>query len=53
MDGFERVYYPGELEAAEEAERTEKGIPIGKETREKFLQSLRDHNIKIRENVLI
>lgn len=53
MDGFERVYYPGELEAAEEAERTEKGIPFGKETREKFLQSLRDHNIKIRENVLI
>ena len=53
MDGFERVYYPGELEAAEEAERTEKGIPIREEVLNKFLQSLREQDIEVSKNAFI
>ena len=53
MDGFERVYYPGELEAAEEEKRTKTGIPVQNAVRERFLRSLLDHDIKVKDNALL
>jgi LDH2 family malate/lactate/ureidoglycolate dehydrogenase len=35
-DGFERIYYPGEIEAETYALRTEEGIPVDNHTQEMF-----------------
>jgi LDH2 family malate/lactate/ureidoglycolate dehydrogenase len=52
MDGFERVYIPGELEAIEEAKRKKTGIPVHEADLKAFFQSLRDHNLEIEEKFL-
>jgi LDH2 family malate/lactate/ureidoglycolate dehydrogenase len=53
MEGFERVYFPGELEAMEEAKRTETGIPVDESELAKFFKNLREHSLEIRENSLV
>ena len=53
MEGFERVYFPGELEAMEEAKRTRTGIPIPDSELAKFFKSLRDHSLEVREDLLV
>ncbi|MFH1241084.1 MAG: Ldh family oxidoreductase [Pseudomonadota bacterium] len=47
MNGFKRVYYPGEMEAEEETKRTQNGIPFPEEIREKFFEGLSASNIKV------
>ncbi|NIO06324.1 MAG: hypothetical protein GTN74_17475 [Proteobacteria bacterium] len=53
MDGVERVYFPGELEAIEEERRTRIGVPIQEEDLDRFYQNLRDHGLDFKEDVLI
>ncbi|KPL17014.1 MAG: hypothetical protein AMJ92_12210 [candidate division Zixibacteria bacterium SM23_81] len=53
MEGFERVYFPGELEAMEEAKRTRTGIPVRESELARFFKSLRDHSLEIKENSLV
>jgi len=53
MDGFERVYFHGELEAMEDAKRSQTGIPIDEEELSRFFRILRDHNLKIQEDLLV
>lgn len=53
MEGFDQVYYPGELEAVEEAERRAKGIPVSERALDAFFQSLRLKDIEITKNALI
>ena len=52
MDGFERVYFPGELEALEEAKRKETGIPVRDIDLSAFFQNLRDYNLEVEEKFL-
>jgi len=52
MSGFERVYFPGEMEAMEETKRAKTGIPILDTDLGAFFQSLRDHNLEIEEELL-
>jgi LDH2 family malate/lactate/ureidoglycolate dehydrogenase len=53
MEGFERVYFPGELEAMEEAKRTKTGIPVHDSELAKFFKNLREHRLEIREDLLL
>ena len=49
MEGFRRVFYPGEMESEEEARRKEKGIPVSEEVLRGFLKGLKDHGLKVRD----
>ena len=53
MEGFERVYFPGELEAVEEEKRSRTGIPVRESELEKFFETLRDYNLEVREEILV
>jgi LDH2 family malate/lactate/ureidoglycolate dehydrogenase len=53
MKGFERVYYPGEMEAEEERNRSERGVPLMDAQRVKFLETVRGYDVKIAENALL
>ncbi len=53
MEGVERVYFPGELEAIEEERRTRTGVPIQEEDLDRFLQNLRYHGLDFREDNLL
>jgi len=53
MNGFDRVYFPGELEAMEEAKRKKTGVPVLDTDLDTFFQSLRNHNLKIEEKFLV
>ncbi len=53
MEGFDRVYFPGELEAMEEAKRKKTGIPVLDTDLTTFFQSLRDHNLEVEEKLLV
>lgn len=53
MDGFERVYFPGQLEAIEEEKRRKTGIPVHEADLRTFFQSLRDYNIEMEERFLV
>ena len=52
MDGFDRVYFPGELEALEEEKRRKTGIPIHEANLATFLRSLREHDVEVEEKLL-
>jgi LDH2 family malate/lactate/ureidoglycolate dehydrogenase len=52
MDGFERVYFPGELEALEEEKRSKTGIPVHEADLATFFQGLREQNIEVEEKSL-
>ena len=53
VDGFERVYFPGELEAMEEAKRRKTGIPVHEADLGTFFQSLREHKLEVEEKFLV
>ena len=44
-DGFERIYYPGEMEAETYARRTEEGIPVDTHTQEMFRRLSNDFEV--------
>jgi LDH2 family malate/lactate/ureidoglycolate dehydrogenase len=52
MNGFDRVYFPGEMEAMEETKRAKTGIPVLDADLGTFFQSLRDHKLEIEEEFL-
>ncbi|MBW2058702.1 MAG: Ldh family oxidoreductase [Deltaproteobacteria bacterium] len=52
MKGFQRVYFPGELEAMEEEERSKKGIPVHEEELARFFQALREVGVEVEEAAL-
>lgn len=52
MSGFERVYFPGEMEAMEETKRAKTGIPVLDTDLGTFFQSLRDHKLEVEEKFL-
>ena len=53
MEGFERVYFPGELEAMEEEKRSSTGIPVSESELAKFFETLRNYNLEVREDILV
>jgi LDH2 family malate/lactate/ureidoglycolate dehydrogenase len=53
MEGFERVYFPGELEAMEEAKRSGAGIPVRESELAKFFEAMRDYDLEVREDILV
>jgi LDH2 family malate/lactate/ureidoglycolate dehydrogenase len=53
MEGFRRVFYPGEMESKEEAQRKEKGIPVSEGVVLGFLKGLKDHGLKVRDTDLL
>ena len=52
MNGFDRVYFPGELEAMEEEKRKATGIPVQEASLDTFFRGLREQNLEIEEGLL-